>query len=239
MGIIVRILGGGLGLASEAIHDFRSSTRSKSGQPPSPNPTDSSSRAIPPNSDAPPEYVEVADEATAEKMIRSGKVERVVDYADEKKGFKSKSAEAGYDNEDDDSSTDNEDSAAGDDEAAWELDEMAERVAPPAYADTEAEVTATTGATSEEDIAKKEDRTIRELVRMAGPPPQPIQKLPCPVIIPQRRPGTKDRGFVRAYAPVMEGCGVGQDVFLKLQTEWYAASKVRCPTPIPTDTYQV
>lgn len=232
MGIIVRILGGGLGLASEAIHDFRSRSRSNSAQPSSPNPAQesSSSRALASGNDAPPEYVEVDDEATADKMIRSGKAERVIDYADEKKGFKSKSAEAGYDEDDDDDLSTDEDSAAGDDEAAWELDEMAEQVAPPSYADSEAEGTSMAGA-SEEDVAKEEDRTIREIVRMAGPPPQPVQRLPCPVIIPQRRPGTKERGFVRAYAPVMEGCGIGQDVFLKLQKEWHAASKVRANFP--------
>ena len=38
--------------------------------------------------------------------------------------------------------------------------------------------------------------------------------LPCPVIIPQRRPGSRSRGFVRAYAPDLENCGITQPMFL-------------------------
>jgi hypothetical protein len=56
-----------------------------------------------------------------------------------------------------------------------------------------------------------------------NPPPQyspsqgPIKgRLPCPVIIPQRRPRDKKRGFVRAYAPVLESCGIDQKTFLDL-----------------------
>lgn len=213
-------------MASEAIHDYKSRSRSHSGQPPSPNPEEpSSSRAVAsPDHIAPPEYVEVADEATAEKSIRSGKAERVVDQADEKKkGCMSNAAEAGSDDACGDLVTDDY-SSAGDDEAAWELDDMAERVAPPPYTDSEAVAAASAGE-SEEDTLKKEHKTIRELVRIAGPPPQPIQRLPCTVIIPQRRPGNKDRGFVRAYAPVLEGCGIGRGLFLKFQADWLAASK--------------
>lgn len=228
MGIIVKILGGGLGIASEAIHDYRVRSRSQSEQPPSLNtttPSSSTSRAIAsPDYGVPPEYVEVGDEATAETMIRSGQAERVVDYAEDEQGYKSKAAEAGY--EDDDSCSDDY-SIVGDDEAAWELDEMAERVAPPSYAEAEATAAAKdVKGESEEEMLEREDRTIRDIVRMAGPPPQPIQRLPCPVIIPQRRPRNKDRGFVRAYAPVMEGCGIGQDVFLKFQEDWLTASRV-------------
>lgn len=41
-----------------------------------------------------------------------------------------------------------------------------------------------------------------------------MPKLPFPVIVPQRRPSTKARGFVRAYSPVLEETGVSQDGFL-------------------------
>lgn len=221
-------------MASEAIHDYRARSRKQPGQSPAPHstiPSSSTSRAIEsPNYDAPPEYVEVTDEAAAEKLIRSGQAERVVKYTDDKHGYKSRVAE---DLDEYDDSSSDEDSTAEEDEAAWELDEMTERVGPPSY--TEARTTSATGTLErepEEEIAKKEDDAIRELVRMAGPPPQPIQRLPCTVIIPQRRPRNKDRGFVRAYAPVMEGCGVGQDVFLKFQQDWLTASKVRVSAPM-------
>jgi hypothetical protein len=38
--------------------------------------------------------------------------------------------------------------------------------------------------------------------------------LPCPVVIPQRRPGNKTRGFVEAYAPALEQFGIQQDEFI-------------------------
>ena len=41
-----------------------------------------------------------------------------------------------------------------------------------------------------------------------------MQKLPFPVIVPQRRPGTKARGFVSAYSPVLEDSGISQEAFL-------------------------
>lgn len=39
-------------------------------------------------------------------------------------------------------------------------------------------------------------------------------KLPCPVVLPQRRPGNRQRGFVKAYAPVLEDVGISQAMFL-------------------------
>lgn len=228
MGIIVKVFGGSLGLASEAIHDYRARSRSHTGRSPSPNPAvPTSSRSGPAlhDSDAPPEYVEVADEATAEEWVRSGKAERIVGSTDDKKSRGSKAAEAGYGDDDDSSSDDDSEFVELGDEAAWELDDMAERVAPPSYADSEA-VTADAEGASEEAKVKKQQQMIRDMVRLAGPPPHPVQRLPCSVIIPQRRPGKKDRGFVRAYAPVLEDSGVGQDVFLKFLEDWFVASKV-------------
>lgn len=43
-----------------------------------------------------------------------------------------------------------------------------------------------------------------------APPP----RLRNPVVIPQRRPGNKERGFIRAYAPDLEEFGIDQDSFL-------------------------
>lgn len=224
MGIIVKLLGGGLGMASEAVHDYRARSRSRSDLSPSPSAAvpSSSARAPPPDYHAPPAYAEVADEAAAQQLIRTGRAEKVVGYAEQDK---SKAAEAGYGHEedDDDSSSDDEDSDGVGDEAAWELDDMAERLAPAEYADPEPPVE---GGESEEAKVRKEEQMVREMVRMAGPPSQPARRLPCPVIVPQRRPRNKDRGFVHAYAPVLQECGVGQDVFLKFLRDWLVASKV-------------
>ena len=53
---------------------------------------------------------------------------------------------------------------------------------------------------------------------MKHPPPstQKGQPLSMPVIIPERRPGFKTRGFVRAYAPVLEEAGIDQDTFIEV-----------------------
>ncbi|CAK7233581.1 hypothetical protein SEUCBS140593_008650 [Sporothrix eucalyptigena] len=129
-----------------------------------------------------------------------------------------------------------------DDEAVWELDDMAEYVDPPAYEQAAGEAASPKSPTNEgedvvreeevaelqgdaKELAKKQIRMVRELVRMAGPAPSPMRRIPCPVIIPQRRPRTKARGFVRAYAPVLGDCGIDQDVFLKFLKGWHVASK--------------
>lgn len=230
MGILIKLLSSGMGMASEAIHDYRARSHSRSGRDQFPPPVvpdtpvvPSSSRSpTPPSGTAPPEYVEVADEATADRLVRSGKAERVADHED-------------YDDDNDSSSSGDEDpdAAGANDEAAWELDDMAERVAPRSRAGSGTAAAAGEGEgesepLSEEAKVKKEEQMIRDLLRMAGPPPPPpARRLPCPVIIPQRRPRNKDRGFVRAYAPVLDECGVGQDVFLKFLKDWLAATKVR------------
>lgn len=38
--------------------------------------------------------------------------------------------------------------------------------------------------------------------------------LPCPVIVPQRRPKQKARGFIRAYAPILQQSGIDQKMFI-------------------------
>ena len=56
--------------------------------------------------------------------------------------------------------------------------------------------------------------------RRKHPPPSYAQStgavghLQQPVILPQRRPEHKDRGFVRAYAPALDQCGIDQQTFL-------------------------
>ena len=162
---------------------------------------------------------------------------------EEKRGYRS--SETGNDTENLtlDTKNDRERSMDGD-EAAWQLDEATEEFGLPTYDQTEThpgpkgaqrdfdmsvdnnnpdEISA---QDSEDEKAKKRERMIRSLVAMAGPPPAQPQRLPCPVIIPQRRPGAKKRGFVRAYAPVLADCGVSQDVFLKFISDFHKASQV-------------
>ena len=92
------------------------------------------------------------------------------------------------------------------DEADWALDEAAgeeEDIEPV--------------STNREDRENPEERLGKEVQASAAGgtiSKSSMQKLPFPVIVPQRRPGTKSRGFVRAYSPVLEGSGISQDAFL-------------------------
>lgn len=69
--------------------------------------------------------------------------------------------------------------------------------------------------TSEESIEDANELT--DILLRNHPPPANSAvrpKLPCPVILSQRRPRDKKRGFIRAYAPVLEECGIDQATFL-------------------------
>lgn len=51
------------------------------------------------------------------------------------------------------------------------------------------------------------------------PPPKyikhvPTRNLSLPVVLPQRRPKDRSRGFIRAYAPMLENCGIDQAAWL-------------------------
>lgn len=57
-------------------------------------------------------------------------------------------------------------------------------------------------------------------------PATPLRPLQYPVILPQRRPQTKSRGFVRAYAPLLGECkGIDEQTFLKFLDEFYESTQ--------------
>ena len=49
-------------------------------------------------------------------------------------------------------------------------------------------------------------------------------RLPLPIILPQRRPKDRSRGFVRAYAPDLQLCGIDQETFLDFLETFNKAS---------------
>jgi hypothetical protein len=118
-------------------------------------------------------------------------------------------------NPDSPSSQPSEDTRDEADEQAWQLDDAQEELlsrdpqAPSgAYGHLSAE--------AREAIAKN-PRQQAELFLARYPPPsahEPIARIPFPVILPQRRPKDRSRGFVRAYAPVLDDCGIEQAMFL-------------------------
>jgi hypothetical protein len=87
------------------------------------------------------------------------------------------------------------------DEASWELDEAQDRIGqyviePPYTADEE------------------EHAVESFLQHHSSPSGQAYLPLSLPVLIAQRRPGRRSRGFVRAYAPVLDEVGINQAAFL-------------------------
>jgi len=52
------------------------------------------------------------------------------------------------------------------------------------------------------------------------------RELPLPVIIPQRRPQNKSRGWARAYAPALMGSGIDEATFLDFLDRFNEESKV-------------
>nr|XP_023908582.1 uncharacterized protein LOC112020254 [Quercus suber] len=100
-----------------------------------------------------------------------------------------------------------------DDEEDWALDEAVPD--PPSY----------------EEVAgqrRTSDELVQDVLVTSHRPVQQLQApsaLPCPVILPQRRPGDKGRGFVRAYAPVLLQNGIGQEQFLAFLKSFHKASQ--------------
>ncbi|APA16254.1 hypothetical protein sscle_16g110240 [Sclerotinia sclerotiorum 1980 UF-70] len=200
MGILVKLIGSGVGLVSETIHHHRN--KSSSNLQASSNNGESSRAGAQLShtyNDAPPEYVEVSPEE-ANKMITKG---QAVPINEKEKCEIEKELE-----DEDSSDTESEEG----DEEAWALDEAANTSNP---------------ATSSEETSQDADELTDVFIRNHPPPAYSAAKpkLPCPVILPQRRPRDKKRGFIRAYAPVLEDCGIDQSTFLDFLKTFYHASK--------------
>ncbi|KAK3167102.1 hypothetical protein OEA41_010227 [Lepraria neglecta] len=95
------------------------------------------------------------------------------------------------------------------DEADWALDDAAEEQVGGSTPSADDERTLGKVPTGE-----KERQHYVDKISPFRPAPKAGQ-LPCPVILPQRRPKDKTRGFVRAYAPVLAECGIDQATFLQ------------------------
>jgi hypothetical protein len=87
------------------------------------------------------------------------------------------------------------------DEAAWELDEAQDQVWGHQSG----------SAAPSEQVTDLADAFLGA---HAPPPPYPTGQLALPVIITQRRPESRTKGFVRAYSPLLEDVGIDQRAFL-------------------------
>lgn len=47
--------------------------------------------------------------------------------------------------------------------------------------------------------------------------------LPLPVVIPQQRPGSHDRGFMAAYSPYLQNCGIDEETMFQFIKDTNAA----------------
>ena len=94
------------------------------------------------------------------------------------------------------------------DEAVWELDEAQDQV--------------TNHAPTPSGMAEVEAPALADSFVRNHPPPPPHDGqqgedrggLALPVVITQRRPGSRTRGFVRAYSPLLADAGIDQPTFL-------------------------
>ncbi|ETN43383.1 uncharacterized protein HMPREF1541_02542 [Cyphellophora europaea CBS 101466] len=114
-----------------------------------------------------------------------------------------------------DSSSDSEDEV----ELAWELDDAAAELSgpPPAYEDIDNEPAPDPKAVAQDFLRLHSATSLA--VKQYKP-------LPCPVILPQRRPKNKERGFIRAYPPILlETSGIDQKTFLDFLEDFDKASK--------------
>jgi hypothetical protein len=89
-------------------------------------------------------------------------------------------------------------------EDEWNLDDaqddILDRSAPPA---------------SIHDMAELEQRFLSlHAFTQSHQQQQPLGRLLHPVILPQRRPKDRSRGFIRAYAPLLQDCGIDQPTWL-------------------------
>ena len=80
---------------------------------------------------------------------------------------------------------------------------------------------------TEEELSDKSD--------VKHPPPAfdaVLSRMSYPVIIPQRRPGSKIRGRIRAYASVLADYNIDSRTFLDFLKSFYKASQL-CHTSSP------
>lgn len=207
--LLSKVIQPAIGLAAEAIAHQREKSRSRSDlAEPGPNagghaPSSSASASHPASQARQAGPVDPNapppqyTETSDQGLLESGGPA----YHDEKRAIKHDKSYAEYDEEDDDDAEHDEDD--------WDLDEAAELASPPSYDQT----------LDNDDIPA----LTRSVLKGAKAPTG--VNLPLPVIIPQRRPRDKKRGFVRAYAPVLEDTGIDQDTFLRFLKAFHQSSQ--------------
>lgn len=116
-------------------------------------------------------------------------------------------------------------STDGEDEEAWAFDDAANELEEPQSNDLEQPASQPNHVKHNIDGQPKIEALASAVLAKCAPIPSSISPLAQPVIIPSRRPGSKSRGFIRAYAPVLADSGIGQDAFLSFLKNFHRASQ--------------
>ncbi len=199
MGRVVKIIVTPIGLVSEAIHARKGKQRSSSGAIAQEASSDTSALK---DENPTKGELERQDSAyvevppeVADELIASGQAEPTDGHLP--------THELVVDEEQDDSITR--------DETDWALDE--------ASAETEEQDPSSPDKTTLKNPSEQPSAPSRSVSQT---PPSP---LPFPIILPQRRPGTKTRSFVRAYPPILSESRISQSAFLRFLKDLHTAAQ--------------
>ncbi|KAL6406819.1 hypothetical protein AUP68_09627 [Ilyonectria robusta] len=109
-----------------------------------------------------------------------------------------------------------------DEESQWRLDETQDQLLPPRSLEKDQAVQL------DEHLARLRVDDLNDSLARRYPPPldvKSIPKLSMPVILPQRRPKSRQRGFIRAYAPILDSATISQDMFLDFLETFHKSSQ--------------
>lgn len=211
MGRVVTLIGSGIGLASEALA-HRKQTKAKATNASSTSAAHETRSGVPTliQPSATTQYasqqadtVKLSDEKAAE-LVSTGQAVPV-----------------GYSENDEPTDAPPSYDEVVNDEEDWALDEAGDKGhggRSPALAESQA------FGNEKPDVRKILGKFLERHAVIHGQN-QNVGRLPCTVIIPQRRPRTKSRGFVKAYAPVLEHCGINQATWMDFLGTFHEASQ--------------
>jgi hypothetical protein len=111
------------------------------------------------------------------------------------------------------SSRDIEDNAETELENEWDLDDAQDEISSQAPDNVRVY-----------DINELEDNFLSNNPFSPTIKEAPLGRLSLPVILPQRRPKDRSRGFIRAYAPMLEHCGIDQTTWLSFLDNFQKSS---------------
>jgi hypothetical protein len=105
---------------------------------------------------------------------------------------------------------------------SWELDEAQDTVAESAPKVVQGKVVGSLTILPQSEIPQLAEK-FAATYPLQNDTPTP--RLDCSVIIPQRRPDSRKRGFIRAYAPVLAAKGISEEIFLDFISTFNVASQ--------------